>query len=42
MKVDIDITNDNYSHAWQLFSGEEWKKTINVRDFIQQNYTPYE
>ncbi len=42
MKVDVDITNDNYSHAWQQFSGEEWKKTINVRDFIQQNYTPYE
>ncbi|MRT12011.1 formate C-acetyltransferase [Enterobacteriaceae bacterium RIT711] len=42
MKVDIDITNDNYSHAWQQFSGDEWKKTINVRDFIQQNYTPYE
>ncbi len=42
MKVDIDITNDNYSHAWQQFSGDEWKKKINVRDFIQQNYTPYE
>ncbi|TNV20915.1 formate C-acetyltransferase [Buttiauxella sp. B2] len=42
MNVDIDITNDNYSHAWQQFSGDEWKKKINVRDFIQQNYTPYE
>jgi formate C-acetyltransferase len=42
MKVDIDITNDNYSHAWQQFLGDEWKKKINVRDFIQQNYTPYE
>ena len=42
MKVDIDITNDNYSHAWQQFSGDEWKKKINVRDFIQQNYKPYE
>ncbi|HEY3590635.1 MAG TPA: formate C-acetyltransferase [Buttiauxella sp.] len=42
MEVDIDITNDNYSHAWQEFSGDEWKKKINVRDFIQQNYTPYE
>ena len=42
MKVDVDTTNDNYSHAWQQFSGDEWKKTINVRDFIQQNYTPYE
>lgn len=42
MKVDVDITNDNYSHAWQQFSGVEWKATINVRDFIQHNYTPYE
>ncbi|WP_237930972.1 formate C-acetyltransferase [Buttiauxella sp. S19-1] len=42
MKVDVDITNENYSHAWQQFSGVEWKTAINVRDFIQQNYTPYE
>lgn len=42
MKVDVDITNDNYSHAWQQFSGDEWKTNINVRDFIQHNYTPYE
>ncbi|WP_151993174.1 formate C-acetyltransferase [Buttiauxella massiliensis] len=42
MKVDINITSDNYSHAWQQFSGDEWKTTINVRDFIQHNYTPYE
>lgn len=41
MKVDIDITNEDYSLAWQQFSGEEWKYDINVRDFIQHNYTPY-
>lgn len=23
------------------FKGEQWKKEINVRDFIQNNYTPY-
>ena len=27
---------------WQGFKGENWKETIDVRDFIQQNYTPYE
>jgi formate C-acetyltransferase len=42
MNVDIDITNDNYFSAWQQFSGEEWKQEINVRDFIQHNYTPYQ
>lgn len=30
------------SDAWNGFSGEIWKKEVNVRDFIQQNYTPYE
>lgn len=27
---------------WQGFDGNIWKKEINVRDFIQTNYTPYE
>ncbi len=27
---------------WNGFKGELWKKEINVRDFIQNNYTPYE
>ena len=26
---------------WQGFKGEGWKKEINVRDFIQENYEPY-
>jgi len=28
--------------AWQEFNSGLWQKQINVRDFIQQNYTPYE
>ncbi len=28
--------------AWAGFKGETWKNEINVRDFIQQNYTPYD
>ena len=27
--------------AWQEFRGGLWQKEIDVRDFIQQNYTPY-
>ena len=28
--------------AWKNFTGEKWKRQIDVRDFIQCNYTPYE
>ncbi len=28
--------------SWEHFKGEVWKREINVRDFIQFNYTPYE
>ena len=28
--------------AWKGFNKGKWSKTINVRDFIQKNYTPYE
>jgi len=27
---------------WKGFKGQTWKKEVNVRDFIQQNYTVYE
>ena len=27
---------------WSGFLPGEWQDTINVRDFIQKNYTPYE
>jgi len=27
---------------WAGFTGDLWKREINVRDFIQNNYTPYE
>ncbi|HAV1870178.1 TPA: formate C-acetyltransferase [Enterobacter hormaechei subsp. steigerwaltii] len=42
MKVTIDTGVAPYSDAWAGFRGEEWKNAINVRDFIQHNYTPYE
>ena len=29
-------------NAWNNFNGGNWEKEINVRDFIQKNYTPYD
>ncbi|MFI9162244.1 formate C-acetyltransferase [Kitasatospora aureofaciens] len=28
--------------AWHGFQGDRWRETIDVRDFIQRNYTPYQ
>ncbi len=27
--------------AWRGFVGTQWRITVDVRDFIQTNYTPY-
>ena len=27
---------------WEGFNNGAWQKEINVRDFIQKNYTPYD
>ena len=29
------------TEAWRTFTGTHWKRDINVRDFIQNNYPPY-
>lgn len=42
MKVNMDISATPYSDAWAGFRTNEWQNTIDVRDFIQHNYTPYE
>lgn len=42
MKVNIDTSDMLYAEAWRGFKGVDWKEEINVRDFIQHNYTPYE
>ncbi len=31
-----------FSKAWEGLQPGDWKSEVNVRDFIQQNYTPYE
>jgi formate C-acetyltransferase len=35
-------TTPEATAPWRGFRGGLWQKDINVRDFIQQNYTPYE
>ncbi|BEU04102.1 formate acetyltransferase [Agarivorans sp. OAG1] len=34
--------NDVFASAWSGFKTGEWQNEVNVRDFIQTNYTPYE
>lgn len=34
--------NEKMNQAWQGFAAGEWQTSVNVRDFIQKNYTPYE
>ncbi|MGB0894359.1 MAG: formate C-acetyltransferase [Parashewanella sp.] len=31
-----------FANAWENFASGDWKSEVNVRDFIQQNYAPYE
>jgi formate C-acetyltransferase len=39
----VGTTNDpNAAAPWAGFKPGLWQKEINVRDFIQQNYTPYD
>ena len=30
------------SHPWRGFTPGTWQSRVNVREFIQRNYTPYE
>lgn len=30
------------NNAWNDFNGGVWENEINIRDFIQKNYTPYD
>ena len=34
-------TGTQQPNAWRSFSGESWKRDIDVRDFISSNVTPY-
>ncbi|MBU5360419.1 MAG: formate C-acetyltransferase [Enterococcus sp.] len=39
---ELDQMKNTEKSAWEGFNGRLWKSEINVRDFIQTNYTPYE
>lgn len=32
---------NDMQNEWRSFKGGAWEREINVRDFIQKNYTPY-
>lgn len=34
--------NERFLSTWKDFAGDDWKTKVNVRDFIQNNYTPFE
>jgi formate C-acetyltransferase len=42
IKVDFKLLNQRTSGAWRMFLPGVWQDRINLRDFIQHNYTPYE
>ncbi|ATF09140.1 formate C-acetyltransferase [Candidatus Enterovibrio altilux] len=33
---------EQFTIAWEGFTAGDWQTEVNVRDFIQKNYTPYE
>jgi formate C-acetyltransferase len=41
-KASQETTREKATPAWNGFKPGLWQKEINVRDFIQQNYEPYE
>jgi formate C-acetyltransferase len=38
----MEVIMENKNNAWQNFNNGIWQEKIDVRDFIQKNYTPYE
>jgi formate C-acetyltransferase len=42
MATDCKATETARDKAWRGFKPGPWCSRVNVRDFIQQNYTPYE
>ena len=38
----IKDMKEEFKNAWEGFIENKWQDEVNVRDFIQKNYTPYE
>jgi formate C-acetyltransferase len=36
------VENERWDVAWRVFAPGSWQTRVNVREFIQRNYTPYE
>ena len=30
------------NQGWEGFKGKKWRDDVDVRDFVQENYTPYD
>jgi len=39
--ISTTVASDSSVQAWEGFTTGLWQKEINVREFIQENYTPY-
>jgi formate C-acetyltransferase len=42
IKVNFGLAGQQHAGAWRRFLPGAWQERINLRDFIQHNYTPYE
>jgi formate C-acetyltransferase len=42
MSANLKLVSDFSDTAWRDFTSGLWQSRVNVRDFIQRNYTPYE
>ncbi|MFU8893594.1 MAG: formate C-acetyltransferase [Luteolibacter sp.] len=40
--ADTPTTSSTSNEAWRTFKSGEWTEAVNVRDFIQKNYLPYD
>jgi len=42
MVANLNLASEQWEVAWRGFTPGTWQKRVNVREFIQRNYTPYE
>lgn len=42
LSTPTDLTGPDAGDPWRGFVGQGWRKAIDTRAFLQDNYTPYE
>src|SRR5436190_13371585 len=42
MAANLKYSSEQSEAAWRDFAAGSWQTRVNVREFIQRNYTPYE